>query len=278
MKRLALRNTKTTKSRAGKIRERVVYVANKPIRGRFKIKHALGIGLLAFIGYKIGRNIYNNARKSSTEKKTDTDVAVQVAQTLSNAFNPSGRQWMRKVDGSNRAEIYRAAQMIGEQEELTLTEVAKVFKKMHQNKSLYDELKRELDTDEYRRFMQLAASVKTGSNLKTGDYVPLKWAYTKRPVYVRSYPERRGLKTWYVFENIIDYVRTGKVIGQTTGKQIFDTKHDVLYVEVMIVTDKKNTVKAYAWKGALEFLSKQEIKKRHFGRVPMFIFQQYNVD
>ena len=61
--------------------------------------------------------------------------------------------------------------------------------------------------------------------------------------------------------NKIGTVPFGKILGLTTGREVFDEDHNVVFVEVHVWDTKNKIHIAYAWKGGLKFLTIPELLK-----------------
>ena len=133
---------------------------------------ALTIGAILFFGKKL----LTGVSRLSAESQALTDPAVQQAMSSKQAMNPSGFDFMMSFDTTNVPEIFATASEIN-----NLNKVGNKYRSLY-NRSLIEDLQKELSPDDYRAFLKkVSSSVSTSpggststSNSPTGQDKPLK--------------------------------------------------------------------------------------------------------
>ena len=111
----------------------------------------IGLGVLGLgVSYFVGRKIIRNIRKTRTERKFTTES--QQALLLRSALNPSGASWLIWMDGTKEEAIYNVAAQI-----TNFRKVQQDYQNLY-NSSLITDLQKELDTDDYTKFMNIINS------------------------------------------------------------------------------------------------------------------------
>lgn len=204
-----------------------------------KLVNIVLIGAGGFLAYKIGKKIVDNARKDDAQSRAGEDPHVRVAMGLRNAINPSGAGWMMSFDTTNLGKLYEYAGQI-----TNLSAVQSAYRDLYGG-NLMDDLKSELNNEEYQKLMTLATSnnnlvnlVDSGNTTLTAvRYAkPLEVIVAKTNLNVRSSPNAGySGKVWEALEpnkNIVRSVKKGDFIGFATGRQEFDVKNNVKFIEV----------------------------------------------
>lgn len=162
-----------------------------------------------------------NYKKTSTESETGTNPVVQQAQALRVAMNPSGLEWLRRVDGTSVDEINTIASQIK-----SIKDVGDAYNRLFQS-SLYEDLQTELSAADYQKFLNIFRYNPTSESntIQSGSMV-----VTKLDTNVRKTPV--NLSKYWFNSNIIKLVPKGKFIGFTTGKKSFDSASNTAYIEL----------------------------------------------
>lgn len=205
----------------------------------------------------LGNKILKNLKKDQTESQVENDPTVGQAQSLRQAMNPSGNEWMRKMDGTNTKAIFTIAKDIDD-----IESVRKSYKNLF-NTSLYEDLQGELSATDYQKFLSLATKGKAGSHNyapKREDIPANNWVITKAQTNIRKTPVKES--KYFPGNNILKLVELGKLLGITTGKFVFDEKHDVVFVEFWTYNTKKEKKTYYVAKSQVELISNDEKKNR----------------
>jgi hypothetical protein len=170
---------------------------------------------------------YRNYQKSQTEAEADSNPAVQQAMALRVAMNPSGLEWLRRVDGTDLTGIFTTALKI-----TSIQAVASAYKNLYQS-SLFDDLQTELSASEYQKLLTI---VKYSGNQSI--QIPVgNFAVTKLAANARKTPKVLGK---FSFDNnIIKQVNTNTFIGFTTGKKAFDAESNTAFIELKTFNGKK---------------------------------------
>lgn len=217
----------------------------------------------------LGSKLLKNLKKEQTESQIVEDPTVGQAQSLRQAMNPSGNEWMRKMDGTNKAAIFAIAKEIED-----IETVRKNYKNLF-NASLYEDLQGELSAQDYQKFLALATKGKAGSH----NYAPTRtdipknyWVITKAQTNIRKTPVKES--KYIPGNNILKLVELGKILGITTGKFVYDESNDVVFVEVWTYNPKKEKKIFYVAKSQIEIISNDEKKKREVKeKIPLEVLQ-----
>src|ERR1035437_10045914 len=104
------------------------------------IKHKLldyGVKAVLLGGAVYGLHVlYQQYRKDHTEQQVEQKPEVGQAMAIYSAMNPSGMEWMRKMDGTNTEAIFTTANEISD-----LNKVMTAYKQLY-NSSMLDDLDR----------------------------------------------------------------------------------------------------------------------------------------
>jgi hypothetical protein len=130
------------------------------MNGKRILYYVAGAGALVglgYVGYRFVRSALKKARQSAAEHRAgaDPDSAASKAQQLRQAMNPSGMSWMSSFDTTDEAAIYNIALDIRSRNEYEA--IGREYKRLY-GAALQDDLKDELDTDEYQKFLHIIAS------------------------------------------------------------------------------------------------------------------------
>jgi len=197
------------------------------------------VGIGGFLLYKLGKKIINDMQHNSTEKQADSSPEVQQAMALRSAMNPSGISWMMSFDTTNTAVLFDTAKQIKK-----LDNVSSAYRRLY-NSDLLVDVQNELSAEDYQKFLTLVSS----NPAKKGSAAPQTFAkkneliVAKKEVYLRSTPDGsyQGLLTTVgVNGNIIRKAAIGEFLGYATGKQSFDIKNNIKFIEVAYLIKKEN--------------------------------------
>lgn len=184
----------------------------------------------SFLAYKIGKKLWNEYLKSQAQTSLDEKPAVRWAMLLRSAINPSGVSWLKQTDGTSEQDIFSIAKEITK-----LDEVVSAYKDLYQD-NLLDDLQRELSLGDYQKVLQLITSSvnRTGGASERfankGNLV-----VTKKEVFLRTSPDASSHGALYESSsknNIFRKAAANEFIGYATGKQQYDEKNDVKFIEV----------------------------------------------
>lgn len=187
-----------------------------------------------FITYFLGKKIINGIQKSSTQDAADDSPSVRQAILLRSAMNRSGVALFKSSDGTNEGQILDTAFTITNLDEVRLS-----YKNLYQD-NLLDDLQSELSADDYQKFLTLVSSNKD----KKGSKSPIQFAsagnliVAKKEVVLRSSPDASNHGAVYEVLSKNTMLRTatpGEFLGYATGKQSFDVKNNVKFIEVGFV-------------------------------------------
>jgi hypothetical protein len=156
---------------------------------------------------------------------------------LRSAMNPSGVSWLMWSDGTNENAISQIASQIQD-----LDFVATSYRNLYGDDLLKD-LQSELSTSQFNAFLQTVSnnrintqSGNASGQSATGAYTaPQRLVVAKQSVFVRTSPDASYHGAWYEIgenHNIFKSAKTGEFIGYATGKQHFDSKNNVKFIEV----------------------------------------------
>lgn len=195
----------------------------------------------SFLAYKIGKKLWNDHLKSQAQNSLDEKPAVRWAMLLRSAINPTGVSWLKQTDGTSEQEIFNIAKEITK-----LDDVVNAYKDLYQD-NLLDDLQRELSLDDYQKVLKLITSSanRTGGASERfankGNLV-----VTKKEVFLRTSPDASSHGAIYEASknnNIFRKANAKEFIGYATGRQQYDEKNNVKFIEVgfLIKGDKAPT-------------------------------------
>jgi hypothetical protein len=229
-----------------------------------------GAGLIYF-GRKYLKKVSQNRLLKQAGTNQEVRAAVDIYQAIPDGlkkgqgglFNPIGlakdavnqvkRIWQRT--DTNR--ILNVAKSI-HTKNLDIDKVYRYFYKLY-GEQLYLLLNSALEPNDLAKFNNYTAS---GTASSTPKITGQKYAVVKvNNLNVRKTPENMSWKQVFTKSNKIGTVPFGKLLGLTTGREVFDEDHNVVFVEVNIWDTKGKTHIAYAWKGGLKFLTIPELQK-----------------
>lgn len=210
---------------------------------------AIGVG--GFLLYKLGRKLITGIQQRNTENMADDSPEVRQAMSLRSAMNPSGASWMMSFDTTNTTALFDTARQIK-----NLDEVSSAYRKLYDDDLLQD-VQKELSASDYQKFLTMVSS----NPGKTGGSAPVSFAkksqmvVAKVEVFLRTSPDATYHEAIYQafsdHKNIIRKAKVGEFLGYATGKQAFDDKNNVKFIEVGYLVKKENlpaSLKAYAGK------------------------------
>lgn len=190
-----------------------------------------------YVGYRVTSKSIKAFRARNTSALADERPEVRQAMGLRSAMNPSGISWLMWSDGTNENAIAQIASQIQD-----LDTVATAYRSLYSDDLLKD-LQKELSTELFNAFLQTVSNNRINSQSgnpsgqsSTGAYTaPLRLVVAKRNVYVRTSPDASYHGAWYEMsenKNIFKTAKAGEFIGYATGKQHFDAKNNVKFIEV----------------------------------------------
>lgn len=188
----------------------------------------LGIG--GFVVYKIVKKMIDESKKKSTERRADDSAEVRQAMAFRSAMNPSGISWMKSFDTTNVKAVLDTAKQVKK-----LDDVIAAYSDLYKDDLMID-LQNELSASDYQKILTLMSS----NPQKSGGTAPEKFAtksqliVAKKAVNLRSSPDATNnlLSKLKVKSNVIRLSKVGEFIGYATGKQAFDEKNNVKFIEV----------------------------------------------
>lgn len=209
-------------------------------------------GLLALGGlvlaYRLGKGIVQDMKKESALRLADDSPLVQQALLLRDALNPSGISWLMPLDQTNVAKVLEIAAQI-----TNLDSVAAAYRDLFQD-SLYQDLQNELSTLNYQKFLTIVSSNPakvTGDGALPAAIFAKAGALlvAKRDVFIRSSPDASNHGAIYeIFSapNVLRTAKAGTFIGYATGKQQYDAKNNVKFIQAGFAVKPESA--PVAWK------------------------------
>jgi hypothetical protein len=202
-----------------------------------KVIRGLVIAGGLYLGYRLTNKALLLWRERQTSALADERAEVRQAMGLRSAMNPSGISWLMWSDGTNENAISQVASQIQD-----LDFVATSYRNLYGDDLLKD-LQSELSTSQFNAFLQTVSnnrintqSGNASGQSSTGAYTaPQRLVVAKQSVFVRTSPDASYHGAWYEIgenQNIFKSAKTGEFIGYATGKQHFDSKNNVKFIEV----------------------------------------------
>lgn len=220
--------------------------------------------LVAGAVYGISK-IVKNYQKSNTEHQVEKKPEISQAMSIYSAMNPSGMDWMKKMDGTNTEAILNTAKEITD-----LNKVQDAYRKLY-NSSMLDDLRQELSPEDYTKFLNTlkfsTKNINKGTNKPKIDFKKGTLIATKLQTNVRKTP--KNISRWSFDSNIIKLAEAGKFIGFATGKSEFDNsgagETGTLFIEIQSVAlDTKKPVFFWVAASQLQSISQADYKARKY--------------
>lgn len=216
------------------------------------------VGIVAAILF-FGKKALAKAAKDSADNQVDTTPAAGQARALNAAMNPSGNNWMRSFDGTNKEAIYDTAKDITD-----LDAVKDFYKEQTEGRNLFDDLTNEIGADGFNKFLAIASKGKTGSPKYATvrkDILPNRWVITKADANIRKTAKKESKLN--PFNNIVKMVPKGRAIGVSTGNFAYDEPNDVTFIEFYTLGAKvAGKHFFYVANSQVELITKEEKAKR----------------
>ena len=200
------------------------------------------------LGYFVGKRIFKKLRERKTSLLADKSPEVRQAMSLRSAMNPSGASWLMWGDGTKEDAIWQVAQQITD-----LDAVALAYRNLYSSE-LIPNLQSELGTKDFEAFLQAVSSSRVNDRTSSGMTVtdgaysaPQKLIVAIQAVYVRTSPDASYHGRFYEIgenKNIFKTAQPGEFVGYATGKQHYDSKNGVRFIEVAY---KKDGVSKVLW-------------------------------
>jgi hypothetical protein len=184
----------------------------------------------SFLVYNIGKKLWNEYLKSQAQTSLDEKPAVRWAMLLRSAINPTGVSWLKQTDGTLEQDIFSIAKEITK-----LDEVVSAYKDLYQD-NLLDDLQRELSLEDYQKVLKLITSSVNRSGGASERFANKgNLLVTKKEVFLRTSPDASSHGAIYEASknnNIFRKAGAKEFIGYATGKQQYDEKNNVKFIEV----------------------------------------------
>ena len=242
------------------------------------IQHKLldyGLKAVVVVGTVYGiSKLIKHYQKNNTENQVEKNPEVSQAMTIYSAMNPSGMEWMRKMDGTNTEAILNVAKEITD-----LNKVQNAYRKLY-NSSLLDDLRQELSPEDYNKFLNTLKynpnNIHTGTTKPKIDFKRGSFIVTKQQANLRKTP--KNTSKWSLDNNIIKLAEAGKFIGFATGKSEFDNSGSgdsgTLFIEIQSVAlDTKTTIFFWVALSQLQVISQADYKARKY---PFFWINEHD--
>lgn len=203
-----------------------------------KVMRGLVLAGGLYLGYRLTRRALEDRRARNTSVLADQSPAVRQAMSLRSAINPSGVSWLMWADGTNEAVVQQVASQIQ-----NLEEVGRAYRNLYASDLLPD-LQKELSTALFDGFLQTVssnrvndASAQPFKATPQGAFAaPMNLIVAKQAVRLRTAPDASYQGSWHEAlepnKNIFKTAAAGEFIGYATGRQHFDTKNNVKFIEV----------------------------------------------
>ncbi len=201
-------------------------------------KKVLGGLLLAggiWLGYRMVSNSLKTYKAQSVASQADQSEEVRQAVSIRTALNPSGISWLVWADGTQDAFLSKLSREIR-----NWPGVLKAYQSLYQ-RDLIKDLQSELSSKELDAFFQGLVSGQINESNQTSSTA--QGAYTRagrlivarQNVLVRTSPDASYQGNWWELReknNIHRTARKGELIGYATGRQFFDAKNNVKFIEI----------------------------------------------
>lgn len=220
--------------------------------------------------------LYQHYQKGNTEQQVEEKPEVGQAMSIYSAMNPSGMEWMKKMDGTNIEAIFNTANTISD-----LNKVMAAYKKLY-NSSMLDDLRQDLSPEDYTKFLNTLKfstnnTNKSATNKPKIDYKKGTLLATKLASNIRRTP--KNISKWSIDSNIIKLAEAERFIGFATGKSQFDNigagETGTLFIEVeSVALDSKKIIHYWVAASQLKTISRADYTARKY---PFFLVNEKDV-
>ena len=229
-----------------------------------------GIGLIYFGRFYLKKLAQNKLLKQAGSNP-EVRAAIEIYQAIPDGLkkgqggilNPMGfakdaiNQVKRIWQSTDTDRILDIAKSI-HAKKLDIDKVYRYFYKLY-DEQLYVLLNNALSSSDLAKFNNYSNSGSASSTPKISGQ--LYAVVNVNNLNVRRTPENMKWTQLLTKSNKIGTVPFGKLLGLTTGKEVYDKENDVVFVVLWIWDTNSKTHKAYAWKGGLKFLTIPELQK-----------------
>lgn len=199
------------------------------------------------ITYKLAKKLLLEFKKSTTQSQVDDSPSARQAIALRSAINPSGISWLKNLDTTSVSVILETAKSI-----TNLDQVAKDYANLFED-NLLDDLQSELSASEYQTFLSIIAAnpkKQTGPGSSPAEQYAKasSLVVAKKEVTLRTAPDASNHGAFYEQfsdKNIIRLAKAGEFLGYATGRQQYDQKSNVKFIEVAYVINAAKAPSAY---------------------------------
>lgn len=233
------------KAKISKAEQALDYVMEHPLR---VLVGGAVLGTGAWLLFRYGSKIFDSARRKGAEMQLDDSPEARQATVLRSAMNPSGMSWLMSMDTTDTAKVLDTARSI-----TNLDEVIRSYRNLYSS-DLVKDLQSELSSEDYQKFMTLIGNNPGKSGQPAAPLAKKnQMVVAKREVNVRSSPDATSSNSWTNLseKNILFTAKPGDFIGYATGKQEFDTKNNVKFIQVGYIMKKDGlpeSLKSFAGK------------------------------
>ncbi|OYU82631.1 MAG: hypothetical protein CFE24_14915 [Flavobacterium sp. BFFFF2] len=206
-----------------------------------------------FVTYKLAQRLLLEYKKSTTQSQVDDSPSARQAIGLRSAINPSGISWFKSFDTTSVSVVLETAKSI-----TNLDQVAKDYSNLFGD-NLLDDLQSELSASEYQTFLSIVAS-NPKKQAGQGSAPAVEYAkasslvVAKKEVTLRTTPDASNhgaIYEQFSDKNIIRLAKPGEFLGYATGRQQYDQKNNVKFIEVAFVVNAVKAPSAYKDKNKL---------------------------
>jgi hypothetical protein len=200
-----------------------------------------------FVTYKLAQRLLLEYKKSTTQSQVDDSPSARQAIGLRSAINPSGISLFKSFDTTSVSVVLETAKSI-----TNLDQVAKDYSNLFGD-NLLDDLQSELSASEYQTFLSIvAANPKKQTGQGSAPAVEYAKASSlvvaKKEVTLRTTPDASNhgaIYEQFSDKNIIRLAKPGEFLGYATGRQQYDQKNNVKFIEVAFVVNAVKAPSAY---------------------------------
>ncbi len=190
-----------------------------------------------YISYKLAQKLLFELKKSGTQSQVDDSPSTRQAIGLRSAINPSGISWFKSFDTTNVSVVLETAKTI-----TSLDQVMKDYSNLFGD-NLLDDLQGELSASEYQKFLSIIASNPKkqtgGGSAPAVEYAKASsLVVAKKEVTLRTTPDASNhgaIYEQFSDKNVIRTAKPGEFLGYATGRQQYDQKNNVKFIEVAYV-------------------------------------------
>ncbi len=234
-----------------------------------KVQKGVITGFLLLVGGIITTKVVQKLKQDNAFKNADSEE-VQQAIAIRSALNPSGVSWLSSMDSTDLDTLYQVAGQI-----TNIKKVVKQYKNLYQ-RSMMDDLQKDLEPEEYQKFLLLQKNQYTDTSASTPD---IQSSVENKGKYVLTIDETKFYKD--VKDYLIPFTghayeeKPGRCIGTVAlSESVRSYKAYMVYpvtlIKVYIKTQQGHDRYIYVDQDDIKMVTKTEYYKSYKKNYPYY--------